>query len=51
VRVYLQQIGKIGLLNAAEEMELAKRIEAGLHAGERLRRAEDVTEQLSRQLR
>jgi RNA polymerase primary sigma factor len=51
VRAYLQQIGKIGLLNAAEEVELAKRIEAGLYAAERLRRAEDATEKLSRQLR
>lgn len=46
VRAYLNQIGKIALLNAQEEVELAKRIEAGLYAAERLHRAEDGTEQL-----
>jgi RNA polymerase primary sigma factor len=51
VRAYLKQIGKVALLNAEQEVELAKRIEAGLYAAERLRRAEDVTDQLSPQLR
>ncbi len=51
VRAYLKQIGKVALLNAEEEVELAKRIEAGLYAAERVRRAEDVTEKLSPQLR
>ena len=32
VKDYLKQIGKVPLLNAAEEVELAKRIEAGLYA-------------------
>ena len=32
VRAYLKQIGKVALLNAEEEVELAKRIEAGLSA-------------------
>jgi len=32
VRAYLKQIGKVALLNAEEEVELAKRIEAGLFA-------------------
>lgn len=32
VRAYLKQIGKVALLNAEEEVELAKRIEAGLYA-------------------
>src|SRR6201992_1821431 len=32
VRVYLNGIGKTALLNAADEVELAKRIEAGLYA-------------------
>jgi RNA polymerase primary sigma factor len=36
VKDYLKQIGKVALLNAAEEVELAKRIEAGLFADERL---------------
>jgi RNA polymerase primary sigma factor len=40
VRVYLRQIGKVALLNAEQEVELAKRIEAGLCAAERLRRTE-----------
>ncbi|MCE5290389.1 MAG: RNA polymerase sigma factor [Nocardiaceae bacterium] len=37
VRAYLKQIGKVALLNAEEEVELAKRIEAGLFAVEKLR--------------
>ncbi len=32
VRVYLNEIGKVALLNAADEVELSKRIEAGLYA-------------------
>ena len=32
MRVYLNGIGKTALLNAADEVELAKRIEAGLYA-------------------
>ena len=39
VRAYLKQIGKVALLNAEEEVELAKRIEAGLYAAERMRRS------------
>ena len=31
VRAYLKQIGKVALLNAEEEVDLAKRIEAGLY--------------------
>jgi RNA polymerase primary sigma factor len=51
VRAYLKQIGKVALLNAEEEVELAKRIEAGLYAAERVRRAEDATDKLSPQMR
>jgi len=51
VRAYLKQIGKVALLNAEQEVELAKRIEAGLYAAERLRRAGAVTDQLCVQLR
>src|SRR5436305_1574617 len=51
VRTYLKQIGKIALLNAEEEVQLAQRIEAGLFAAERLRKAEDGVEKLSFQLR
>jgi RNA polymerase primary sigma factor len=36
VKDYLKQIGKVPLLNAEEEVELAKRIEAGLFAEEKL---------------
>jgi RNA polymerase primary sigma factor len=53
VRAYLKQIGKVALLNAEEEVELAKRIEAGLYAAERLRKAADdksMTPQLRRDL-
>ena len=38
VRVYLNAIGKVALLNAAGEVELAQRIEAGLYAGKLLER-------------
>ena len=53
VRAYLKQIGKVALLNAEEEVELAKRIEAGLYAAERLRSRPDdkaVSTQLRRDL-
>jgi RNA polymerase primary sigma factor len=40
VKDYLKQIGKVPLLNAEQEVELAKRIEAGLFAEEKL--AEDM---------
>src|SRR6266567_983022 len=36
VKDYLRQIGKVPLLNAEQEVELAKRIEAGLFAEEKL---------------
>ncbi len=36
VKDYLKQIGKVALLNAEQEVELAKRIEAGLFAEENL---------------
>ncbi|MFC5287783.1 RNA polymerase sigma factor [Actinokineospora guangxiensis] len=51
VRAYLKQIGKVALLNAEEEVELAKRIEAGLYAAERVRKAEDENEKLQPQMR
>ncbi|ROT32890.1 RNA polymerase sigma factor [Micromonospora sp. HM5-17] len=50
VRAYLKQIGKVPLLNAEQEVELAKRIEAGLYAAERLRAAEEGEEELPRDL-
>ncbi|MCA1693355.1 MAG: RNA polymerase sigma factor [Actinobacteria bacterium] len=51
VRAYLKQIGKVALLTAEQEVDLAKRIEAGLYAAEQLRRTENVTDQLAPQLR
>ncbi|HLL67614.1 MAG TPA: RNA polymerase sigma factor [Micromonosporaceae bacterium] len=50
VRAYLKQIGKVPLLNAEQEVELAKRIEAGLYAAERLRAAEEGGESPTLQL-
>jgi RNA polymerase primary sigma factor len=41
VKDYLKQIGKVALLNAAEEVELAMRIEAGLFAEEKLSQLSD----------
>jgi RNA polymerase primary sigma factor len=40
VRVYLTDIGRVALLTAEQEVELAKRIEAGLYAQEKIRRAD-----------
>ena len=51
VRAYLKQIGKVALLNAEEEVDLAKRIEAGLYGAERLRQAEEAGEKLALQMR
>jgi RNA polymerase primary sigma factor len=36
VRMYLKEIGKVALLTAADEVDLAKRVEAGLFATEKL---------------
>ncbi|QIS04979.1 RNA polymerase sigma factor [Nocardia brasiliensis] len=46
VRAYLKQIGKVALLNAEEEVELAKRIEAGLYAAEKVREFTEQGEKL-----
>ncbi len=43
VKDYLKQIGKVPLLNAEQEVELAKRIEAGLFAEEKLAEGYDLT--------
>ena len=51
VRAYLKQIGKVALLNAEEEVDLAKRIEAGLYGAERLRQLEESGEKLAIQAR
>lgn len=48
VKDYLKQIGKVALLNAEQEVELAKRIEAGLFAEERLAAIGDELEPKAR---
>ena len=50
VKDYLKQIGKVALLNAEQEVELAKRIEAGLFAEEKLNSGEEIEPQLKRDL-
>jgi RNA polymerase primary sigma factor len=40
VRVYLTDIGRVALLTAEMEVDLARRIEAGLYAAEKIRRSE-----------
>ena len=51
VRAYLKQIGKVALLNAEEEVELAKRIEAGLYATQKLGEVADRGQKLPVQQR
>jgi len=51
VKDYLKQIGKVPLLNAAEEVELAMRIEAGLFAEDKLANTPNLTKELERELR
>ncbi|MGY5133888.1 sigma-70 family RNA polymerase sigma factor [Streptomyces nigrescens] len=46
-RQYLREIGRIPLLTAAEEVELARRVEAGLFAEEKLTHAPDLSSQLA----
>ena len=48
VKDYLKQIGKVALLNAEQEVELAKRIEAGLFAEEKLNSGTPLEAQLRR---
>ena len=51
VKDYLKQIGKVALLNAELEVELAKRIEAGLFAEEKLATATKLTREAERDLK
>jgi len=51
VRVYLNEIGKVALLTAADEVELAKRIEAGLYAEHLLAASNSFTPARKRDLR
>ncbi len=50
VKDYLKQIGKVALLNAEQEVELAKRIEAGLFAEEKLNSGDKIEMKLKREL-
>ncbi len=50
VKDYLKQIGKVPLLNAEQEVELAKRIEAGLFAEDKLANADKLAPKLKREL-
>jgi RNA polymerase primary sigma factor len=51
VRAYLRRIGRVPLLNAGQEVDLAKRIEGGLYASERLRQSAKDGERLSTSVR
>lgn len=52
VKDYLKQIGKVSLLSAAEEVQLAERIEAGLFAEEKLElEADKLPKKLVRELK
>jgi len=50
VKDYLKQIGKVALLNAEQEVELAKRIEAGLFAEEKLNAGITIEPKMRREL-
>jgi RNA polymerase primary sigma factor len=50
VRSYLKEIGRVPLLTAEQEVDLAKRIEAGLFAGEKLESGVAMSAQLRRDL-
>ncbi|HET7415251.1 MAG TPA: RNA polymerase sigma factor [Arthrobacter sp.] len=51
VKDYLKQIGKVALLNAEQEVDLALRIEAGLFAEHKLAEGKDLPEKLKRELK
>ncbi|WP_253905288.1 RNA polymerase sigma factor [Arthrobacter sp. H14] len=51
VKDYLKVIGKVALLEAAQEVDLALRVEAGLYAGHKLSGNADLGEKLSGELR
>jgi RNA polymerase primary sigma factor len=51
VKDYLKQIGKVALLNAELEVELAKRIEAGLFAEEKLATDKKISRDVERDLK
>jgi RNA polymerase primary sigma factor len=47
VRMYLKEIGRVSLLNAAEEVTLARRVEAGILASQRLAACDPVSGETS----
>ena len=51
VKDYLKQIGKVSLLNAQQEVDLAKRIEAGLYAEHKLAENPDMDKELKKAMR
>ena len=50
VKDYLKQIGKVALLNAEQEVDLALRIEAGLYASKKLEEKSDIDPKLKREM-
>ncbi len=50
VKDYLKQIGRVALLNAELEVELATRVEAGLFAEEKLKNEKKIDKKLKREL-
>jgi len=50
VRMYLKEIGRVPLLSAAEEVDLAKRVEAGLFASEKLTTQRNTSPDFIREL-
>jgi RNA polymerase primary sigma factor len=51
VRMYLKEIGKVPLLTAAQEVSLAKRIEAGLDAVDRVEQEQELSDSQRASLR
>ncbi|MDX6211542.1 MAG: polymerase primary sigma factor, partial [Frankiales bacterium] len=50
VRMYLKEIGKVPLLTAEEEVDLAKRLEAGLFSSEKLATSKKLQDKMRRDL-